>query len=83
MNRNEIGKRLTELARELTASRRQGATDLPRRLNWMKEELSDIVDEVDQVLTFMDISDNQRKALTEVSNHCERAEVQVNRAMKG
>ena len=77
-SRKRIAGELVEAARDI-----MGASDLMRRLADRKDELRNVVSEVDQILTFMDVSDNQRKALTAVANHAEKALVQVNRAMRG
>jgi hypothetical protein len=50
---------------------------MSRRLEDIRDDLEAVESDIDQILTFVDISDRQRELLTDASNHCSRAVVKV------
>ncbi len=70
-----VSRELVKIAKDLTAD------DYKRRLKARWDELTDIVSEFDQMLSInVELTDNQRQALTNAANLCDKAKLQLKKA---
>ena len=78
MDRKKLAKELLKIAKLL-----QSADTPESLLKKRKDELVDVIYGLDSILTWHEISDRQRKLVTDAVNACEKAKVRVNQAMRG